>query len=184
MGKTVECEQKKNYYLFQKRILWYVLLSPNIRHAPLLFPIGLLLANIRLSPFEWRLLASVFSWHMLKHPISMALCWALSRYSWRDCHSYNSGNPIGPEHHILPVHIKPLISHSVCVCVWGNVGVVIFYELLKHRFSPTIFLWCCLTAEMSGFKMRLCTYCKMSASSVSLRHLCPFQKSLQCSDSL
>lgn len=50
-------------------------------------------------------------------PISMATCWALSRYSWRDCHSYNSGNPIGPEHHILPVHIKPLISHFVCVRV-------------------------------------------------------------------
>lgn len=69
MGKTVECElKKKKYYLFQKRILWYGLLSPYIRHAPLPFPIGLLLANIRLSSFEWSLLAGVFSWHTLKLP--------------------------------------------------------------------------------------------------------------------
>lgn len=52
-------------------------------------------------------------------PISMVMWGALLRFSQRDCHSYNSGNPIGPEHQCIPpACITPHVSHPQSRCVW------------------------------------------------------------------
>lgn len=61
-------------------------------------------------------------WHVYvthaETPISM-MWGALLRFSQRDCHSYNSGNPIGPQHQCIPpACITLLVSHPPCVCVF------------------------------------------------------------------
>lgn len=64
----------------------------------------------------------MFMWHVAESPVSIVTSGVLLRFSQRDCHSYNSGNPIGPEHRCIP---PPLASHRsalilrllVCVCV-------------------------------------------------------------------
>lgn len=126
------------YFLFQKRILWYGLLLPFVMILMksscffFLFCSSFFLSYRLLKSFAFYSLLSFFSMMFAKHrwefwhvphtetPISVVMWGALLRFSQRDCHSYNSGNPIGPEHQCIPpAHITPLVSQppSVCACV-------------------------------------------------------------------
>lgn len=73
------------------------------------------------------------------------------------CHSYNSGNPIGPVHPCIPpTHITPLISHPLCLLVWVYICVceresltcvVIFLQIIKAQIKsphPPLMLVDCL----------------------------------------
>lgn len=53
--------------------------------------------------------------------ISIAMRGAPLRFSQRDCHSYNSGNPIGPEHQCIPAHTHntTCLSSSISVCSYA-----------------------------------------------------------------
>lgn len=147
--------------LFQKRILWYSLLSPFVMilvKSLFFFPPFLLFffpktlfalfshADSRKAlPFildflfffydAWQ--KGMFMWHVAESPVSIVTSGVLLRFSQRDCHSYNSGNPIGPEHRCIP---PPLASHRsalilrllVCVCALyvrkSPVRILIFYK--------------------------------------------------------
>lgn len=128
------------YFLFQKRILWYGLLLPFVmilaksccfffsKNVKMLFFLSSHTDSWKALPFI--LYFPFFSMMFAKGhvyvthadtPISMVMWGALLRFSQRDCHSYNSGNPIRPEHQCIPpARITTLISHppiSVCLCV-------------------------------------------------------------------
>lgn len=134
----------------------------------------------------------------------------LLRFSQRDCHSYNSGNPIGPEHRCIP---PPLASHCsalilrllvcVCVCVCfvceKKPGAhTHFLQIIKaQNQSPHPLIYfvrlfrkaslCYSVSFCTGvwvcYCVYVCLYCKMSASTLSL-HRILIPKSLQCSNSL